>query len=235
MRSLADSQSGSSSKREFGIVIPNRYPDIIAPLIQSLKDFEPGVRVIIVADGHTNDYGFEMIPYEEPFVFSKAVNMGIKALGTADAILLNDDCVLLECRSLSRLAYIGCIHGNIGILSPLIKGCAGNPIQRWHEKEKYWRPLQVIQNQLGTMPICFPCVWIARKLIDTIGPMDEKFVAYGFDDDDYCMRARAAGFLTSVTTWVTVQHGDGGTELGDGRGKTWNLSFERRKREHHRG
>lgn len=217
---------------EFGIIIPNRYPDIIAPLVRSFAQFEPDVRVIVIANGHANGYGFEMLPLDDPFIYSKAANLGMRALDPLDVILLNDDCVLLENRCLTRLAYLGKAHENAGILSPLIKGCAGNPLQRWHEREKYWTPHQVIQHQLGTMPICFPCVWIARKLIDRIGLMDETVTNYGRDDDEYCNRARAAGFFTSVTSWVTVQHGDGGVELGEGRGKTWSLSFARRLRGH---
>jgi hypothetical protein len=225
------SQSGICLKHDFGVVIPNHYPDVIFPLVQSLKRLEPDARVIVIADGHTNSYGFEMIPYEGPFVFSKAVNMGIKALDSADVILLNDDCVLLEEFSLSKLAYLGEIHQDIGILSPLIRGCVGNPLQRSHELKTYWKPFKVIQHQGGEMPICFPCVWISRRLINTIGLLDESFTGYGFDDNNYCNRTRAAGFHTSVTSWVTVQHGDGGRELGEGRGKTWSISYARRDRE----
>ena len=124
----------------FGIVIPNRYPDIIVPLVESLRCFPTDdARIIIVADGHSNNYGFESIAYEDDhFCFSKAVNIGIRALGEHDVVIMHDDCVVLQPDTFRHLERIAHFSQDVGILSPLIKGCVGNPLQRWHERERYW-------------------------------------------------------------------------------------------------
>jgi len=49
------------------------------------------------------------------------------------------------------------------------------------------------------------CMYINREVIAKIGFLDELFKA-GFDDDDYCARARLAGFPVEVANAVAVQH-----------------------------
>lgn len=222
----------SEEMKDFGIVIPNRYPDIIAPLIESISRLIPAPlpRIVIVADGHINTYGFEMIScWQEKFVFAKAANIGILAAGSdSDILLLNDDMVILEPNFFIRLWLEAKFRPKVGILSPLIKGCAGNEIQRWHDKDRYWKPGESVKCVLGSMPICFPCVYLRRKMLDEIGLLDERFIGYGGEDADLCLRARRAGWMTAVISSLVIQHGDGGAELGPGRGKTWSLSFSRR-------
>jgi len=81
----------------FRVIVPNKYPDIIQPLLESVKLYEPDTKLLIVANDHKNDYGHDMIEYDQDqFVFSHAVNQGVSAIGDANIICLNDDCVLLE-------------------------------------------------------------------------------------------------------------------------------------------
>lgn len=209
------------------IIIPNRFPDIIYPLVGSIQQLDPGHRVIVIAHEHDNSYGFEMIRYDWPvFSYSHAVNLGIAACND-NVILLNDDCKLVEPQTFSRLESIGMSRREIGLLSPLIKGCAGNPIQLWHDKHSWWRPGEALKYQHGVAPVCFPCVWIKRSVLDQIGPLDETITTYGGDDNEYCIRMRMNNYRTAVTSEVVVQHGDGSPLLGDGRGISWSLSFAR--------
>jgi GT2 family glycosyltransferase len=212
----------------YGIVIPNRFTDVIRPLVDSIKKFEPNTRVIIVADNHTCSHGFEIITHGmEHFQFSKAVNLGIQKLEGSDVILLNDDCVLLE-PTFNQLAEMSNRYLTVGLISPLIKGCVGNPVQRFHEYKKWWNDFENIKLVWGKEPVCFPCVYLKRSMIDKIGMLDETITGYGFDDNEYCMRARREGWETAVTSKIVVQHGDGGISLGEGRGKSWSVSFARR-------
>jgi GT2 family glycosyltransferase len=214
----------------YGVIIPNRYPDIIQPLIQSIKEWEQApTKIVVVSDGHQDGYGFESVPYDrEKFCYSRAINIGFDALGDLDAILLNDDCVLVEPNTFQRLDRIASREPMIGILSPLIRGGIGNKLQSFHEYKKHWDPEEEIRGVYEPDPVCFPCVHIKRNLIDNVGPMDESITGYGGDDNEYCSRARGCGWITAVTSKVVVQHGDGKARLGDGRGFSWNLSFMRK-------
>ncbi len=209
------------------IIIPNRYPDIIAPLIESMNRLDPIHRTIIIANGHSNSYGFEMIPYDWPkFCYSHAINLGLRA-SSGNVILLNDDIRLLEEDTFQRLDKIGMSRSEIGVLSPLIKGCAGNPIQRWHERHICWGEFEKLKYQHGMPPVCFPCVWVRRETIEAVGELDETITTYGGDDVEYCIRIRKTGYRTAVTSSIVVQHGDGSRALGEGRGSSWSLSYAR--------
>lgn len=215
----------------FGIVICNRYPDIIAPLLESIHRLidRPLPRIMIVADGHSNSYGFEMVRYQQlNFSFSAATNLGIRSMSEHDIILLNDDTVLMEPNFFDRLAAIGEASPSIGILSPLILGCVGNELQRARGYRQYWLSNEFTKHVRGDKPVCFVAVWLRRKMLDEIGLLDERISGYANQDTDLCIRARKACWLTSITSRLTIRHGDGGPELGPGRGKTWSLSYARR-------
>jgi hypothetical protein len=62
-----------------------------------------------------------------------------------------------------------------------------------------------------------------------VGQGDSEFVGYGFDDDDYCIRASEAGWYTAVTPLLHIKHGTGGNVLD--RGKNWSCSFAREEKE----
>jgi len=212
----------------YTVLVPNRYSDIIAPLIESLNKYEPDANILILADQHSNGYGFPVFSHGlEKFQFSIVMNIGIEMRPHDDIILLNDDCVLLE-PTFTKLFEIADRYPSVGILSPLIRGCVGNVVQRYHEMPKWWSPDEIIKLVWGNKPVCFPCVLLRRDMIRRIGLLDESLEGYGYDDDEYCQRARRMGWDTAVTSKIVVQHGDGGRDLT--RGKTWSLSFARKER-----
>ncbi len=52
----------------------------------------------------------------------------------------------------------------------------------------------------------FFCVLIARSLMERIGLLDETFFPGGFEDDDYCLRVRAAGECVYLARDVFMHH-----------------------------
>jgi len=50
------------------------------------------------------------------------------------------------------------------------------------------------------------CWCIDRTVIDQVGGLDERYGAGNFEDDDYCMRVRAAGYLIYVCDDVFIHH-----------------------------
>lgn len=213
----------------YGVVIPNKYSDIIQPLIRSIHQKIPSPpKIIIIADGHENSYGFDKILYDdEHFCYSRAVNKGIRAL-PHDVILINDDTVILEWNFFDRLAQLAYAVPSCGLLSPLIVGCVGNPVQRYHEQKTYWKPDLDFANVKEPAPVCFPCVYIKRRVFEQVGLLKETFASYGYDDVNMCERIRKSGWKTMVTQRLLIQHGDGSAALGEGRGKSWATSYARR-------
>jgi GT2 family glycosyltransferase len=60
------------------------------------------------------------------------------------------------------------------------------------------------------------CLLIRREVVDRIGLLDERFGIGNFEDDDYCRRARAAGFRLAIATDAFVHHFGGRTFIGSG-------------------
>ncbi len=62
--------------------------------------------------------------------------------------------------------------------------------------------------------IVFACAYVKRELLARIGGLSEKFRSY-FEDTDYCLRAREAGFRTVVCGAVTLVHHEHGSTADD--------------------
>ncbi|HVB17126.1 MAG TPA: glycosyltransferase, partial [Stellaceae bacterium] len=54
--------------------------------------------------------------------------------------------------------------------------------------------------------LAFFCVAIRRKVLDELGLLDEAYGIGFFEDDDYCRRARQAGFRLVIADDVFVHH-----------------------------
>ena len=216
---------------KYGIVIPNKYPDVIERLLRSLTLLTPMPRVVIVADNHDNSYGYELVRYQEDhFVFAQAVNMGIRALDGLDPVIINDDTWFNDPKLLCRMEEFAYSGQRLGIISPLIVGCAGNRLQRFHESTMWWRPgeqYKVIPPD-STEHLCFPFIYLKRAMLDQIGLLTEKYTGYGKDDWELCMRAQRTGWRMGILRSALVGHGDGSPDLDSGWGRSWSTSYARR-------
>ncbi|MGA8840460.1 MAG: glycosyltransferase family 2 protein [Candidatus Aquilonibacter sp.] len=50
------------------------------------------------------------------------------------------------------------------------------------------------------------CWCISREVLDQVGALDERYAFGNFEDDDYCMRVRAAGYWIYVCDDVFIHH-----------------------------
>lgn len=213
----------------YTVVTLNKHPELAETLIESIRKTHANQpRIIVVGDNHSEKFGPNVVTIEskQPFCFARNANLGIAAAGRRDVILMNDDTQVLQKDALHILASTAAKFPRIGILSPLIDGGVGNPYQT----EKMWRQefpdvIGIQGESADSMPVCFVCVWLSRRLLDKVGKLDEAMIHYGFDDNDYCIRSRKAGFETAITKLANVQHGSGGTALE--RGRNWSSSFAR--------
>jgi GT2 family glycosyltransferase len=193
------------------IIVPSRFPDIFEPCHDSIGRCCPSQEKILVRDGHdiADPSGWTTIQAPDgPFVYSRNVNLGIKQ-ASGDVLLTNDDVRFVTPGTVERLEAVMECNPDIGILSPKIDGGVGNADQSGvTEAVRYTRTR-----------ICFMCALIRRSVIDAIGLLDEQFIGYGWDDDDYCRRATDAGFKMACTADVSVKHGHGKEK--------WSSSFQR--------
>ena len=224
----------------YSILVLNKHPEIFRRFYASLLESEGSdhSRLVVVCDNHNGDNlgpgNFQAVTsWGSPFVFSRNVNIGFDHLAPADVVLCNDDVLFVENQTLNTLAAEAGLFTNIGMVAPMIDGGVGNPYQDLSRIKELWPDdkwrLDLPGRKSKDLPICFICVYLKRQMIEEIGPMDERFVGYGFDDNDYCIRARRKNWRTTITRLTHVQHGEGGSELV--KGKNWNCTYMAEKRE----
>lgn len=198
----------------FAIVIPSRNMSNLVACIAAVKTQEVGLKrdaIVVVDDSDDTriskfcgDNGHSWVRGVKPFVFSRNVNAGIEFAfddrqhwtdRNEGVILLNDDALLGTPGGFSVMERAAEENLNIGIVGASCNN-VGNPNQF---------PCDVGLRGESRM-VCFVCVYIPRRTIDKIGLLDERYVGYGMDDDDYCFSIRNAGLEIAVHDGCFVDH-----------------------------
>lgn len=186
------------------IVIPSKFPDIFADCRDTINKFAPKETKILVRDGNSIAAPDGWTTIQGPdakFVYSRNINLGI-AQSTGDVLLTNDDVRFTHPKTLEIMQNVLARHPEVGVLSPLIKGDVG----------EYWQSHATKELHTVTVRLCFVCVLIRRECLDKVGPLDEVFSGYGYDDCDYSRRVVNAGYTLGVTAKAVVQHGHAGEQ-----------------------
>ena len=206
----------------FTVIIPSRSASNLIPCVEAVRKHEPAVPIMVVDDGVDWDaaafssplgfnlrtiakqessdeinaaLGLKVIPGVSPFIFSRNCNLGIAAC-TSDVVLLNDDALLETPFGFHELEEASQARPEFGVISA-VTNVTGNLAQQ---------PKDIgLREEPRTL--CFVCVYIPRATLDRVGPLDERFTAYGWEDNDYCRRVREAGLKLGILDDCYVNHG----------------------------
>lgn len=192
-----------------------------------------GVTVLAVDNGSTDETPTRLRSYEWLRVvtlpsnlgFARGNNAGISAADPeADVVLLNNDVEVLQAGWLEALqaaahaapdvGIAGCrLAGPDGTLchagADLVPDTCGGSETGWGERDvnQYARTRDV-------PAVGFACAYIRREVLTAIGGLSEEFTSY-FEDSDYCLRARDAGFRIVCCGAVTLVHREHGSTSDD--------------------
>lgn len=189
----------------FRIVIPSARASNLIPCVQAILTQDPQVSpssVIVVDDGARRESeaalpGLTWVAGVKPFVFARNVNRGIAMAGSADVILLNDDARLVTPDGFTRWDE-ALRHRPPMVCSAGIRGTVCNSRQVAQSTTAFRSEPQ---------QLAFICVYLPRVVIAQVGLLDERFIGYGYDDFDFCLRARACGFPLGIWDGCVVDHG----------------------------
>ncbi len=138
-----------------------------------------------------------------PFVFAQAINSAVR-FATEDIILvMNDDALLKTQNGLTMLAEAVRMNPEYGVISAGVTGAACNG--HILVPSRPHAPFPNVVQDAGKM-VPFICVGFRRSVFNRVGGLDEQFVDYGFEDDDFCRGARTAGWKIGVLKSVAVNH-----------------------------
>lgn len=188
----------------YKVVILSARASNLVPCVQSVLAHEPDLPprdIIVVDDGARAEAepllpGVRWITGVKPFVFARNANIGI-AEAASDVILLNDDARLVTERGFSMLVEQARLRANLALCSAGIRGAVGNQRQIASGKSTF---------RSEDRTLAFVCVYIPQWAFEKLGPLDERFTGYGFEDNDYCARARAAGLELGIWDGCIVDH-----------------------------
>src|SRR6516165_10476664 len=180
----------------FKIIIPSARASNLIPCVRSILANEPALppdHIIVVDDGARTEAEPQLSSIRwvlgvKPFIYSRNINLGIRAAET-DVVLLNDDARLLTPRGFTLLSQQVQAHSVLGVCSAGIRGAVGNPNQLVSRQS---------QLRLEDGTLAFVCVYIPKSVYDVVGLLDERFAGYGFEDNDYCTRVLRAGLKLGV-------------------------------------
>jgi hypothetical protein len=196
--------------------------------------------VVVVDNGSTDETPAALASYGWVKVIRNPTNLGyvggnnagIRAADPAsDLVLLNNDLVFEQHDWLQRLR--ACAHSadDVGVV-----GCRQVlPDGRLLHAGTFILPDTMWGQQIGALEkdvgqytttrevqgVVFACAYLRRETLSAVGDLSEDFESY-FEDTDYCLRARRAGFRTLYCGEVTIVH--------DEHGSTADREFERVKK-----
>ena len=199
----------------YSVVICSKNIGNLTKCVGQLREMGETCRVIWVDDtspGDAMDFdytsaGCVVMPGATPFVFARNCNIGIRAAGADDVVLLNDDALLRTPIGFRVLRHQFKHHPDFGAICPsFTPGSVGTLNLVWSG-----RPSLAEEKVM----LVFACVYIPRSTIDKVGLLDERFSinaggpgarGYGLEDDDYSLRIRQAHMKLGVYDGVLVDH-----------------------------
>lgn len=161
--------------------------------------------------------------------FSGGHNLGMAALQTDWYLILNSDAVL--CPGFFRAMHAAVwAHPEFGLIAPqietddgdiqvscfrshspwseMIRGAGSGPVTRAlkHHVVALEPPVKPEEIEWAS----FACILLNARMVAEIGPMDEGYFLY-FEDAEYCLRARRAGWKIRQQSEAVMVHYRGGS------------------------
>ncbi|MCS7458820.1 glycosyltransferase family 2 protein [Paenibacillus doosanensis] len=199
-------------------IIPN-YNGLpwLKPCLQSIRQHTLTPYEIIVVDNGSsdgsvdyclkNDVKLISLPWNRGFPI--ACNMGLR-IATGDALLLLNNDTLMTKNGLSNM--LRCLYSseNIGIVGPMTNYASG--------KQMLGETFTTVEDMTERMNQTDPGKWmeverlvglcflLRRELLHKVGLLDERFSPGHYEDDDYCHRARQAGYRLMIAGDCFIYH-----------------------------
>lgn len=183
---------------KLSIVIVNFQSDKkVKKLVKEVR----GVGVVKVVDNNKNNVGF-----------AAGANIGIREAlknGVEKILLVNPDTKLERLGWLGRLGELGDVE------SPVVKfkrrgkwiydfgGRVNWILGRTKHIELSSMNYELCKNKIDY--VSGACMVVDRKVFEKIGLFDERFFLY-FEDVDFCLRAKKAGFTVRINPKIVVEH-----------------------------
>ncbi len=193
----------------YDVIIPHygtgRLTDLCLACLRSIRAYSQDYQLILVDNASPE---FDVIAPElerhphillrntENLGFVKAVNQGLQISTAPRVVIMNNDTEAVA-GWLEKLDVA--LGGEVGLSGP----CTTTQ-ESWQGLPR-WRGVGVMVLPPSAM-LAFFCTMFRREVFDRVGYLDEDFgVGFG-DDDEYCARAKRAGFKLALVRDLVIPH-----------------------------
>ena len=215
------------------IILTKDAPELISRCLVSIysKSTYPDFEVIVVDNGTTDKkalavldlYPIKRIPFDQPFNFSRANNIGVAASTGEILVLLNNDTEILQDDWLEQmLFFLDC--PKVGAVGPLllypdrtvqhagvalgIRGTADHVLRGLPEDaDGYFGSLSCSRE---VSAVTFACVMLRTDHYQKIGGLNEYYQTH-YQDVDFCMRLQAMDLSIIYTPRTKLIHYESAT------------------------
>lgn len=191
------------------------YSDFDVTIVDNASSIEHvnAIRFFIENEQNPNQtVDYRLLAIDSNLGYAGGNNVGIKQVlkhGAQYVLILNPD-VALEKDTLSKLIMVAESDHKISILGPAIDEGDGRVVYGGHVQ--WYRPeLQHLYSKPNTYNlapgtyIVGACMLISKSFLQLVGLFDERYFLY-FEDADFCLRARKAGWKLAVVPEALVHH-----------------------------
>lgn len=204
--------------------------------LQSIEKFTPQPHELILVDNGSNDGTLDylrkyandhnnvrVISNKENLGFAAGNNQGLAVAEGNYVLMINNDTIVTD-GWLGRMLSVFERYPEVGIVGPVSNNVSG-PQQ---VKEASYRSLEDMPSfaekwsaehageSMEYQRVVGFCLLAGREVIDRIGGLDERFGSGNFEDDDFCLRAAAAGYKARIALDAFIHHTGSQTFKGAG-------------------
>ena len=222
-------------ERMMSLVIPNLngFPHVVGAL-ESFRRTNRGPYQLVIVDNGSTDGSLEWLRTQPDVTLLEmgrnlgaptARNRGL-AVVEGDLVMFSDNDVIFTPRWRELLCAHLDLWPDVGIVGPVsdyvVEVQKAKPLPADDEDLDSWASEYAAKHRGSGVYIpqlILFAMLCRREVIEKIGGIDEDYNPWGFEDNDYCARAKIAGFELRIAQDCFIKH------LGSRTSKTANIDY----------
>lgn len=165
------------------------------------------------------DSRVKVLPYHQPFNYSALNNYGVQQAGGELIGLVNNDIEVISPEWLTEMVShalrpeIGCVGAKLYYEDETIQhagvivglgGVAGHSHKYFpRQSSGYFHRLKIVQNLSA---VTAACLLVRKSVYEQVGGLEENGLRIAFNDVDFCLKVREAGYRNLWTPYAELFH-----------------------------